>query len=58
MKTVNEVEDVLRTPAGFACVLPALFTSLGGPSTVYCVYLAVQWNPVNTVTNGPKNWPY
>jgi len=24
------------------------------PSTVYCVYLAVQGNLVNTVTNGPK----
>ena len=54
VKILNEVEDELRTPAGFACVLPALFTPLGGPSTVYCVYLAVQWNPVNTVTNGPK----
>ena len=54
VKILNEVEDELRIPAGFACVLPALFTPLGGPSTVYCVYLAVQWNPVNTVTNGPK----
>ena len=54
VKIVNEVENVQRTSAGFACVLPALFTPLGGPSTVYCVYLAVQWNPVNAVTNGPK----
>ena len=30
VKILNEVEDVLRTPAGFACILPALFTPLGG----------------------------
>ena len=60
VKIVNEVENVHRTSAGFACILPALFTPLGGiklfPSTVYCVYLAVQWNPVHTVTNGPKKF--
>ena len=28
-------------------------------STVYCVYLAVQWNLVNTVTEwAQKKWPY